>query len=60
MPTIIFTTPDGKEHNVTVDEGVTLVEAGRDSNLGIECTCALSIVKQQLKRDTYIQADRIS
>ena len=39
MPTIIFTTPDGKEHNVTVDEGVTVMEAGRDANLGIEGTC---------------------
>ena len=38
MPTIIFTTPDGKEHNVTVDEGVTVMEAGRDANLGIEGT----------------------
>ena len=39
MPTIIFTTPDGKEHNITVDEGVTVMEAGRDANLGIEGTC---------------------
>ena len=28
MPTIIFTTPDGKEHNVEVNEGVTVMEAG--------------------------------
>ena len=39
MPNIIFTTPDGKEHTVTVDDGVTLMEAGRDANLGIEGTC---------------------
>jgi len=39
MPNIIFTTPDGKEHTVTVDDGVTLMEAGRDDNLGIEGTC---------------------
>ena len=39
MPNIIFTTPDGKEHKVTVDVGVTLMEAGRDANLGIEGTC---------------------
>ena len=39
MPKIIFTTPDGKEHEVTVDEGVSVMEAGRDANLGIEGTC---------------------
>jgi ferredoxin len=39
MPTIIFTTPDGNEHNVTVDNGVTVMEAGRDASLGIEGTC---------------------
>ena len=39
MPNIIFMTPDGREHTVTVDDGVTLMEAGRDANLGIEGTC---------------------
>ena len=39
MPTIIFITADGKEHNVEVDEGVTVMEAGRDAGLGIEGTC---------------------
>ena len=39
MPTIIFTTPDGKQHDVSVDVGVTIMEAGRDANLGIEGTC---------------------
>ena len=39
MPTIIFITADGKEHNVEVDEGVTAMEAGRDAGLGIEGTC---------------------
>ena len=39
MPSIIFKTPDGKEHSVTVDEGVTVMEAGRDANLCIEGTC---------------------
>ena len=34
MPTIIFTTPDGKQHDVSVDDGVTVMEAGRDANLG--------------------------
>tara|TARA_B100001057_G_scaffold187227_1_gene188058 strand:- start:167 stop:481 length:315 start_codon:yes stop_codon:yes gene_type:complete len=39
MPTITFTTPDGKQHDVSVDNGVTIMEAGRDANLGIEGTC---------------------
>ena len=39
MPKIIFTTSDGKEHEVTVDDGVSVMEAGRDANLGIEGTC---------------------
>ncbi len=39
MPNIIFVTPDGYEHNVTVDNGTTIMEAGRDANLGIEGTC---------------------
>ena len=39
MPTIIFTTPDGNTHEVAADEGVTVMEAGRDANLGIEGTC---------------------
>ncbi|MDB2324277.1 2Fe-2S iron-sulfur cluster-binding protein [Alphaproteobacteria bacterium] len=39
MPTIIFTTPNGEEHNVAVENGVTVMEAGRNANLGIEGTC---------------------
>ena len=39
MPSIIFTKPDGSEHNVTVETGVTVMEAGRDAGLGIEGTC---------------------
>jgi len=39
MPNIIFVTPDGQEHTVTVDNGTTVMEAGRDANLGIEGTC---------------------
>ena len=26
MPTIIFTTPDGKQHDVSVDDGVTVMK----------------------------------
>ena len=39
MPNIIFVTPDGTEHKVTVEDGVTVMEAGRDAGLGIEGTC---------------------
>ena len=39
MPNIIFTKPDGSEHNVTVENGATVMEAGRDAGLGIEGTC---------------------
>ena len=31
MLNIIFTRPDGSEHNVTVENGVTVMEAGRDA-----------------------------
>ena len=40
MPNIIFVTPDGTEHKVTVEDGVTVMEAGRDAGLGIEGTHA--------------------
>ena len=39
MPNIIFVTPDGNEHKVAVENGTTIMEAGRDANLGIEGTC---------------------
>ena len=39
MPNIIFVTPDGREHIVAVENGATVMEAGRDANLGIEGTC---------------------
>ena len=35
MPNIIFTKPDGSEHKVTVETGVTVMEAGRDAGLGV-------------------------
>ena len=43
MPNIIFTKPDGTEENVTVETGVTVMEAGRDAGLGIEGTCGGSL-----------------
>ena len=39
MPRVIFIQPDGSEHNVTVEQGVSVMEAGRDAGLGIEGTC---------------------
>lgn len=43
MPNIIFTKPDGTEKNITVETGVTVMEAGRDAGLGIEGTCGGSL-----------------
>ena len=39
MPNIIFIKSDGSEHKIAADNGTTVLEAGRDSNLGIEGTC---------------------
>ena len=39
MPNIIFFKPDGSEHTIAVENGTTVMEAGRDANLGIEGTC---------------------
>ena len=39
MPNIIFVKPDRSEHTIAVESGVTVMEAGRDANLGIEGTC---------------------
>ena len=39
MPNIIFVKPDESEHTIAVENGTTVMEAGRDANLGIEGTC---------------------
>ena len=39
MPKIIFVKPDLSEHAIVVENGTTVMEAGRDANLGIEGTC---------------------
>ncbi len=39
MPKIIFIKPDQSEHTIVVENGTTVMEAGRDANLGIEGTC---------------------
>ena len=43
MPTVNFIKPDGSAHIISVDEGTTLMEAGRDNNMGIEGTCGGSL-----------------
>ena len=43
MPVITFIKPDASEHQIEVREGLTLMEAGRDSNMGIEGTCGGSL-----------------
>ena len=43
MPTVNFILPDGSAHIISVDEGTTLMEAGRDNNMGIEGTCGGSL-----------------
>ena len=40
---VTFITQDGKEHELDAEEGVTLMEIGRDANLGIEGTCGGSL-----------------
>ena len=43
MPKVIYETLDGKENEIEVEEGITLMEVGRDNNLGIEGTCGGSL-----------------
>ena len=51
MPNIIFVTPDGTEHQVTVEDGVTVMEAGRDAGLGIEAHAAGACLARDLPCD---------
>ena len=43
MPTVKFIKTDGSEHELNVDEGSTLMEIGRDNNMGLEGTCGGSL-----------------
>lgn len=43
MPVVHFTKPDGSVHDVEVKAGTTLMEAGRDNNMGLEGTCGGSL-----------------
>ena len=43
MPTVKFIKTDGSKHELNVDNGSTLMEIGRDNNLGLEGTCGGSL-----------------
>ena len=43
MPKVIYESLDGNLHEIEVEEGITLMEVGRDNNLGIEGTCGGSL-----------------
>jgi 2Fe-2S ferredoxin len=43
MPKLIFIKSDGSAHDFDVANGTTIMEAGRDANMGIEGTCGGSL-----------------
>ena len=43
MPVITFIKPDGSEHQIETRQDASLMEVGRDSNMGIEGTCGGSL-----------------
>ena len=43
MPTVKFIKTDGSKHELNVDNWSTLMEIGRDNNLGLEGTCGGSL-----------------
>jgi ferredoxin len=43
MPVINFIKPDGSTHQIEVADGTTIMEAGRDHNMGLEGTCGGSL-----------------
>ena len=43
MPTVKFIKTDGSEHKLNVEKGLTLMEIGRDNNMGLEGTCGGSL-----------------
>ena len=56
MPTVNFMKPDGSAHTISVDEGTTLMEAGRDNNMGTEGTCGGSL---SWRLSCYFQQGRL-
>ena len=43
MPTVKFIKTDGSEHKLKAGSGSTLMEVGRDNNMGLEGTCGGSL-----------------
>ena len=43
MATITFIKPDGTSHAVEAKDGASLMEVGRDANMGVEGTCGGSL-----------------
>ena len=43
MPRLKFIKTDGSEHTLNVESGSTLMEVGRDNNMGLEGTCGGSL-----------------
>ena len=43
MPTVKFIKTDGSEYTLNVDSGSSLMEVGRDNNMGLEGTCGGSL-----------------
>ena len=43
MPVITFIKPDASEHQIEVRDGLSIMEIGRDLNMGIEGTCGGSL-----------------
>lgn len=43
MPTLKFVKADGSVHALNVESGSTLMEIGRDNNMGLEGTCGGSL-----------------
>lgn len=43
MPVINFMKPDGSTQTVEVADGTSIMEAGRDNNIGLEGTCGGSL-----------------
>ena len=43
MPKVTFIKSDGSTHDFDVANGISIMEAGRDANMGIEGTCGGSL-----------------
>ena len=43
MPAVKFIKTDGAEHTLNVESGSSLMEVGRDNNMGLEGTCGGSL-----------------